>query len=184
MSGCRVSKCGVPQGSVLGPLIFILYINDLEEYPTDSRIGLYADDTPLFYRSEFIVDILLTIQDEMKVVGEWLRANKLSLNVAKTKFIIFGSPYRTANLPTINPPPPTKLLFTWGSVLTIAPSNYAFRGNDCPMRTSSVKASPIQSCLKRTLCGSSTSWSHLELSSAHFRAEHAQSGTDGRETFH
>ena len=47
------------------------------------------------------MDIILTLQDEMGVVGEWLRANKLSLNVNKTKFVIIGSPCRTASIPDV-----------------------------------------------------------------------------------
>ena len=85
-----ITKCGVPQGSVLGPLLFILYINDLEEYLVDSRIGLYADDTALYCSGKSIVNIMLTLQDEMGIVGHWLRANRLSLNIKKTKFIILG----------------------------------------------------------------------------------------------
>ena len=95
------TKCGVPQGSVLGPLLFILYINDLEEYLVDSRIGLYADDTALYCTGDSIEDIMLTLQDEIGIVGHWLRANRLSLNVKKTKFVIFGTPYRTSRLPNL-----------------------------------------------------------------------------------
>ena len=96
------TKCGVPQGSVLGPLLFILYINDLEEYLVDFRIGLYADDTALYYSGDTIEDIMLTLQDEMGTVGHWLRANKLSLNVKKTKFVIFGTRFKTSKLPRLS----------------------------------------------------------------------------------
>ena len=67
----------------------------------DSRIGLYADDTALFYCGNSIEDVMTTLQREMSIVGEWLRANKLSLNVKKTKFVIFGSLYKTAHLPDV-----------------------------------------------------------------------------------
>ena len=99
-SSTKPMVCGAPQGSVLGPLLFITYIKDLEEYLMDSRAGLYADDTALYYSSEDIAHVFLTLQDEMVTVSEWLRANKLSLNISTTKYMIFGSPYKTKNLPS------------------------------------------------------------------------------------
>ena len=92
----------MPQGSVLGPLLFILYIIDLEDYLNGSRIGLDADDTALYYSSNNFQELILMLQDEIGTVEQWLRANKLSLNVSKTKMVIFGSPYRTRNIPNVN----------------------------------------------------------------------------------
>ena len=93
--------CGVPQGSILGPLLFILYIKDMVEYLVESRINLYADDTALYYSANDIENVMNVLSREMMCVGEWLRANKLTLNISKTKFIIFGSPHRLRNLPDI-----------------------------------------------------------------------------------
>ena len=54
--------------------LLTVYINDLEEYLVDSRIGLYAGDNAIYHRGDSIVDIMLTLQDEMGTVGHWLRA--------------------------------------------------------------------------------------------------------------
>ncbi len=62
--------CGVPQGSILGPLLFILYINDLIEYLSDSRINLYADDTALYYANSDLEMLMSTLESEMHIVGE------------------------------------------------------------------------------------------------------------------
>ena len=101
-SNLRDVVCGVPQGSILGPLLFILYINDLIEYLTDSRINLYAENTALYYASNNIDNLMRTLSSEMNIVGEWLRVNKFSLNVSKTKFVMFGIPAKLCTLPDIS----------------------------------------------------------------------------------
>ena len=95
VSGCKSSllyiKCGVPQGSILGPLLFILYINDLQDYLGDSRINLYADDTALYVTADPYIELILTLQVEISIVEQWLFANKLTLNTKKTKVMLFGT---------------------------------------------------------------------------------------------
>ena len=94
--------CGVPQGSILGPLLFIMYINDLEKYLDESNISLYADDTALYVNGESQIDIMLSLRIELSVVNEWLRANKLTLNASKTKYIVFGSRNKLQVKPDLN----------------------------------------------------------------------------------
>ena len=78
----RVVRCGVPQGSILGPLLFIVYINDLIEYLSESKAKLYADDMAVYLSSPSYIDLLLGLQIEMETVFDWLKkANKFTLNL-------------------------------------------------------------------------------------------------------
>ena len=82
--------CGVPQGSILGPLLFILYINDI---PLSSKKGnfiLFADDTNVLYNADNLMQLEEIINTELKQIYDWLTSNKLFLNVGKTKYLIFN----------------------------------------------------------------------------------------------
>ena len=90
-SGLLKIFCGVPQGSVLGPLLFLLYINDLPNVSKRLKLFLFADDTIIYYESDNLNKLVKTVNTELRSVKKWLDANKLSLNVEKTKFMIFRS---------------------------------------------------------------------------------------------
>lgn len=91
LSSKQKCRYGVPQGSVLGPLLFIMYINDINECVTRVLLNLFADDT-LVYLSGYDIKILCEIlNEELKIILDWLRRNKLKLNEVKTKCMLITS---------------------------------------------------------------------------------------------
>ena len=90
--------CGVPQGSVLGPLLFLIYINDLPNASKRLTFYLFADDTNIYYESKDLANLTKTVNKELRLVKKWLDANKLSLNIDKTNYIIFHS--SSSNVPS------------------------------------------------------------------------------------
>ena len=83
--------CGVPQGSILGPLLFLLYINDMNKALTFSTTYHFADDTNLLCSGKSLKDLRKSVNKDLKFLYSWLCANRLSLNVDKTEFVIFQS---------------------------------------------------------------------------------------------
>ena len=92
-----ITQCGVPQGSILGPLFFILYINDL---PNASRVVeplLFADDTSICYSHSDPEVLAAVLNEALQNIGSWMRANKLSLNIDKTDYVIFHSRHKKSS---------------------------------------------------------------------------------------
>ena len=82
-------RCGVPQGSILGPLLFLLYDNDRSDVSSRLYSLLFADDSNLFMSDKNINDLIENMNCEMKDVVDWLQVNKLSLNLKKTHSMLF-----------------------------------------------------------------------------------------------
>lgn len=94
VSDDRPISCGVPQGSVLGPLLFLIYINDIKNCSSVLDFHLFADDTNLFYSNKSLSVLEHIVNAQLDYISIWLACNKLSLNIDKTNFTIFHTPQK------------------------------------------------------------------------------------------
>ena len=91
--------CGVPQGSILGPLLFILYINDMHKVSDLLHFIIFADDTNIFHQDKYPARLVNTLNIELEKLSEWFKINKLSLNVTKSNYMVFCN--RKSDLPAV-----------------------------------------------------------------------------------
>ena len=89
--------CGVPKGSILGPLLFLLYVNDLPNTSSLLTFRLFADDTNLYFSSKNPSYLEANVNHELKSVPEWMKCNRLAFSTSKTNFILFHSSKRKPN---------------------------------------------------------------------------------------
>ena len=80
LSSEKVIRCGVPQGSILGPLFFLLYINDLPQCLSKTKLRLFADDTNLTASGDSITRLEAAVNSDLENLKKWLIANKLAQN--------------------------------------------------------------------------------------------------------
>lgn len=80
---------GVPQGSILGPILFTIYVNDIFNLNLSGEIQMFADDAVLVYGENNFLDLKKNMENDLKIINEWLELNNMRLNVKKTNFIIF-----------------------------------------------------------------------------------------------
>ena len=82
----------MPQGSVLGPLLFLLYINDIQESSDKFSFYLFADDTNILYSDKNLKSLEFSVNQELNNVYDWLTANKLTWNIKKNHLLYFALP--------------------------------------------------------------------------------------------
>ena len=95
IEGCRSTsvkiESGVPQASVLGPLMFILFINDLPQCVSSSNVMMYANDTVIYFSAKTVAELEITLGTDINNISNWMQVNKLFLNKQKTEIVIYGT---------------------------------------------------------------------------------------------
>ena len=94
-SRTRKVTCGIPQGSYLGPFLFIIHLNDCKNSLQYLKASIYADNTNVTIASNDINTLINDAQQELRNISEWMRINKLSPNPQKTEFMVIGHPRKT-----------------------------------------------------------------------------------------
>lgn len=91
ISSPLATDIGVPQGTVLGPILFILYINDINDSVNESKLNCFADDTSISYAHKNASTAVDMVNHDLENISDWLKFNKLKLNITKTKYMIISS---------------------------------------------------------------------------------------------
>ena len=91
--------CGVPQGSILGPLLFLIFINDIIKSLKYTKPIMFADDTNLIHSHPDIKILFKQVNEDLEAIDKWFKANKISLNLNKTKFVFFHNRNQRDNIP-------------------------------------------------------------------------------------
>ena len=100
----KIVKCGVPQGSILGPLFFLIFVKDLNNSTKVLDCVLFADNTDLYCYDSDTRTVFEIANQERGQISDCFLANKLSLNVAKTKYTLFPKLTNQENIPSKLPP--------------------------------------------------------------------------------
>ena len=97
LSSPKTITCGVPQGSILGPLLFLLYINDMPESLNYSTPSLYADETEIYASSNDCVDLVPKVNNDLENIRKWMIKNKLQIHPSKLRHVFIASTYNLKN---------------------------------------------------------------------------------------
>ena len=89
-SGRTPVSIGVPQGSIIGPLLFLVFLNDLPTVVTSCTINLYIDDTTIYYANRDADNVTHVINTDLQLIATWIESSKMTMNVSKTQVMILS----------------------------------------------------------------------------------------------
>ena len=102
LSDALETKYGVPQGTVIGPILFLLYVNDITMCVKECRVNIFADDTMIYITGKNIAEMIAKMNIELNVIFEWLCDNSLCVNINKCKYMIIGSRNKLKHINNVN----------------------------------------------------------------------------------